>query len=134
MQQEDLCPVAADPGQEHGYLVKMTDDTIIPPYQLQPGQNVTLVSRYDSSVDHFGGRGVSYPLMSLNYCIEPTPPIIACTLASNEVQTHCGCGKVKMHHGSCWRRCHGFVHSLACGLGSHLPWHRYNSVIFMAQA
>ena len=55
MQQGRLFANAADPGQEHGYLVKMTDDTIIPPYQLQPGQNVTLVSRYDSSVDHFGG-------------------------------------------------------------------------------
>lgn len=45
---------AADPGQEHGYLVKMTDDTMDPPYPLEPGQNVTLVSRYDSSVDHYG--------------------------------------------------------------------------------
>ena len=55
MQQGRLVVIAADPGQEHGYLVKMADDTIIPPYQLRPGQNVTLVSRYDSSVDHFGG-------------------------------------------------------------------------------
>ena len=55
MQQGRLFAIAADPGQEHGYLVKMTDDTVLPPYQLRPGQNVTLVSRYDSSVDHFGG-------------------------------------------------------------------------------
>lgn len=45
---------AADSGQEHGYLVKMTDDLLIPPYPMKPGQNITLVSRYDSSIDHYG--------------------------------------------------------------------------------
>ena len=44
------------PGEEHGYLVQMLDDTLDPPYQLSPGQAVRLVSRYDASVDHYGER------------------------------------------------------------------------------
>lgn len=41
-------------GEEKGYLVRMTDDTLVPPYQLQPGHNVTIVSKYDASEQHYG--------------------------------------------------------------------------------
>ena len=34
--------------------MKMSDDTVLMPYELRPGQNITLVSRYDASVDHYG--------------------------------------------------------------------------------
>ena len=50
-----LWRIRADtPGQEKGYLVRMTDDTLVPPYQLKPGQNVTIVSRYSADIEHYG--------------------------------------------------------------------------------
>ncbi|BDA50791.1 hypothetical protein COCOBI_17-0080 [Coccomyxa sp. Obi] len=45
---------ADTPGQEKGYLVEMTDDTLVPPYPLKPGQNVTIVSKYNADKNHFG--------------------------------------------------------------------------------
>ncbi|EIE27161.1 hypothetical protein COCSUDRAFT_55184 [Coccomyxa subellipsoidea C-169] len=41
-------------GQEKGYLVRMTDDTLVPPYPLKPGQNVTIVSKYSADDRHYG--------------------------------------------------------------------------------
>ena len=63
--------LAADAGQEHGYLVKMTDDSLAIPYTMQPGQKVTLVSRYDSSVDHYGVMAFVIPWLA-NF--DPTCP------------------------------------------------------------
>ena len=48
--------------------MKMSDDTLLPPYRLAPGQNITLVSRYDSSVDHFGAAASSSWLSSPHAC------------------------------------------------------------------
>jgi hypothetical protein len=48
------------PGQEYGYLVKMTDQDFDPPVQLLPGQNVTLSAEYDSLDDHYGVMALFY--------------------------------------------------------------------------
>ncbi len=53
--QWELCGTPADTaGQEKGYLVRMTDDTLVPPYPLKPGQNVTIVSKYYADDRHYG--------------------------------------------------------------------------------
>ncbi len=51
---EGVCAWADTPGQEKGYLVQMTDDTLVPPYQLKPGQNVTIISKYSADDKHYG--------------------------------------------------------------------------------
>jgi hypothetical protein len=42
------------PGEEHGYVVRLTDDTLDPPYMLNPNQDITIVATYNSTIDHFG--------------------------------------------------------------------------------
>lgn len=42
------------PGQENGYVVRLEPDVLSTPYPLAPGHHVTVVSRYDASVDHYG--------------------------------------------------------------------------------
>ncbi|KAL3145704.1 hypothetical protein ABBQ32_003237 [Trebouxia sp. C0010 RCD-2024] len=42
------------PGDEEGYLVKMSEAVRETPLHIQPGTNVTIESDYDASVDHFG--------------------------------------------------------------------------------
>ena len=42
------------PGNEQGYLVKMSEATMEAPLHILPGTNVTIESDYDASVDHFG--------------------------------------------------------------------------------
>lgn len=34
--------------------MQMTDDTLVPPYSLQPGQNVTIISKYSADENHYG--------------------------------------------------------------------------------
>ena len=41
-------------GNERGYLVSMSQAVMQEAVQVQPRQNVTLVSDYDASEDHFG--------------------------------------------------------------------------------
>lgn len=54
------CPTygnASEPGavgNERGYLVSMSQAVMQEAVQIQPGQNVTLVSDYNASEDHFG--------------------------------------------------------------------------------
>lgn len=45
---------ADTPGEEKGYVVRLTDDTLDPPYMLKPGQDITIVSHYDSTENHYG--------------------------------------------------------------------------------
>ncbi|BDA50792.1 hypothetical protein COCOBI_17-0100 [Coccomyxa sp. Obi] len=49
---------ADTPGEEKGYLVEMTDDTLVPPYPLKPGQHVTIVSEYNADKNHYGVMGL----------------------------------------------------------------------------
>ena len=58
------CAFAADPGEEHGYVVKLTDDTLDPPYPMKPGQAIRLSVTYDSTTDHFGVMAFMYVTMS----------------------------------------------------------------------
>ena len=59
---EELCRSmpeygAADrtvPGNEQGYLVKMSEAVTETPKLIMPGTNVTIESDYDASTDHFG--------------------------------------------------------------------------------
>lgn len=39
--------VADEPGNEDGYVVKMTDDDLAPPYNIAPGTRVRLESLYE---------------------------------------------------------------------------------------
>ena len=39
--------VADEPGNEDGYVVKMTDDDLSPPYEIAPGTRVRLESLYE---------------------------------------------------------------------------------------
>ena len=50
---------ADDPGNEHGYVVKIPPVFLMPPVVVEPGTVVELVSTYDSSIDHFGMRPCS---------------------------------------------------------------------------
>jgi hypothetical protein len=45
---------ADEVGNERGYLVQMTQDTLDEPYKMSPGQKVRLVSNYDARMDHYG--------------------------------------------------------------------------------
>lgn len=49
-----VCPWADEVGNERGYLVEMTAQTLDVPYKMSPGQRVRLVSKYDSRTDHYG--------------------------------------------------------------------------------
>ena len=64
-----ICAWADTPGQEKGYLVQMTDDTLVPPYQLKPGQNVTIVSKYSADEKHYGegSHSLSRPLCCMQF-------------------------------------------------------------------
>lgn len=48
------CCVAGVPGNELGYVVKMTDDDPSPPYAIEPGTRVRLISDYDGSERRLG--------------------------------------------------------------------------------
>ena len=51
--------VAGEPGNEAGYVVKIQDDNLSPPYTLQPGGKIRLVSEYDASQRRLGATLVS---------------------------------------------------------------------------
>ena len=44
-------------GNEKGYVVKMTDDTLSPPYKMMPGTRVRLESAYDGTERRTGVMG-----------------------------------------------------------------------------
>ena len=45
---------ADQPGNEAGYVVKMTDDNVSPPYKIAPGTRVRLESAYDGNTRRLG--------------------------------------------------------------------------------
>lgn len=48
---------AGEAGNEKGYVVKMTDDTLSPPYKIMPGTRVRLESAYDGTERRTGVMG-----------------------------------------------------------------------------
>ncbi|KAK9842080.1 hypothetical protein WJX81_007607 [Elliptochloris bilobata] len=56
------CPVLGtqegQPGNEAGYVVKMTDDNVSPPYKILPGTRVRLESMYDGNTRRLGVMGL----------------------------------------------------------------------------
>ena len=48
---------AGEAGNEKGYVVKMTDDTLSPPYKVMPGMRVRLESAYDGTERRTGVMG-----------------------------------------------------------------------------
>jgi hypothetical protein len=56
------CPVfgteAGQPGNELGYVVRELDDEVVPPYKVQPGTHVRIVSQYDASKKRLGVMGL----------------------------------------------------------------------------
>lgn len=54
-----MLPARADePGNEGGYLVKMTDDTLETPYKIAPGTRVRVESAYDGNTRRLGAPAV----------------------------------------------------------------------------
>ncbi|KAK9815494.1 hypothetical protein WJX72_004597 [[Myrmecia] bisecta] len=51
-------------GNEHGYLVKMDSVDLVPPYTLQPGQNVTMEAEYAANTDHFGVMSLFFNILA----------------------------------------------------------------------
>lgn len=49
-----LCVGAGEPGNEDGYVVKMTDGDPSPPYRVEPGTRVRLVSDYSAAERRLG--------------------------------------------------------------------------------
>ena len=48
---------AGEAGNEKGYVVKMTDDTLATPYKIMPGTRVRLESAYDGTSRRTGVMG-----------------------------------------------------------------------------
>ena len=51
------CCDAGEAGNEKGYVVKMTDDTLATPYKIMPGTRVRLESAYDGTERRTGVMG-----------------------------------------------------------------------------
>lgn len=66
------------PGNEQGYLVKMSEAVMQTPLHIQPGTNVTIESDYDASVDHFGVMALFF-LDLVNFDKSCPGPITAST-------------------------------------------------------
>lgn len=56
--------------------MEMTDDTLVPPYPLKPGQNVTIVSKYSADEKHSGEQ------QSLHRTGERFKKFVACSLSA----------------------------------------------------
>jgi hypothetical protein len=82
--------------------VKMSDDTLLVPYELQPGQNITLVSRYDASVDHYGAAPAACYFLQSGKLRASTCCLLLC-------------------------RCDGAVCAVPHRLGPALPWQPHGS-------
>ena len=52
---------AGEPGNEAGYVVAMTDDTLATPYKVVPGTRVRLESAYDGTSKRLGVMGCARP-------------------------------------------------------------------------
>ena len=53
-----FCPGAGKAGNEKGYVVKMTDEVLSPPYKIAPGTKVRLESAYDGTQRRTGVMGL----------------------------------------------------------------------------
>ena len=60
------CPArpAGEPGNEAGYVVKMTDDTLEKPYKIAPGTRVRVESAYDGNTRRLGAAPRTHALLS----------------------------------------------------------------------
>ena len=56
---------AGVPGNEEGYVVKMTDGDPSPPYVVEPGTRVRLVSDYSAAERRLGESRTTCPLVDL---------------------------------------------------------------------
>ena len=86
---EALSCGAGVPGDEEGYVVKMTDGDPSPPYLIQPGTNVRLFSDYDGSERRLGESPLTSPPTSTTLSLLGTSIAVAGCSEASATDTSC---------------------------------------------
>ena len=60
----DCCAFTGEPGNEAGYVVRMTDEVLSPPYKIAPGTRVRLESAYLGTERRTGVMGLIHTWVS----------------------------------------------------------------------
>jgi len=96
------CPArpAGEPGNEAGYVVKMTDDTLEKPYKIAPGTRVRVESAYDGNTRRLGAR----PRRCLARVLLSARALLELVRALDE-RSECGCAKHTPQIGRDWGPC-----------------------------